>query len=87
MFQTWASPLFQFTTCQCIHVHFLQMFLVGWCVSNHYALRPPKDYVQVCQSTHSPVVDTKRNIVADIPLAEPRSTLWCFNYQCFPGRI
>ena len=72
-----------------VHMHSLQIFPVGWCESNHYALRPPKDYVQVCQSSQPPVVEPRRNTVADIPLAEPRSTLWCpkiyFNYRCFTG--
>ena len=35
-----------------------------------------KDYVQVCKNTQPPIVKTRRNTVADIPLAEPRSTLY-----------
>ena len=45
-------------------------------LSNHYALRPPKDYVQVCQSMQPPVVSRGRNTVAVIPLPKHRSTLW-----------
>ena len=29
----------------------LQIFLDGWCESNYYALRPPKDYVKSVKHT------------------------------------
>ena len=45
-------------------------------INHYYALKPSKDYVQVCKSTQPHIVKTRRNTVADIPLAEPRSTLY-----------
>ena len=54
-------------------------------INHYYALGSSKDYVQVCKSTQPPVVKTRRNTVTDIPLTDPRSTLYSFNYQCFIG--
>ena len=45
-------------------------------INHYYAWSPSKDYVQVCKNMQPPVVKTRRNTVADIPLAEPRSTLY-----------
>ena len=45
-------------------------------INHYYAWRPSKDYVQVCKITQTPIVKTRRNTVANIPLAEPRSALY-----------
>ncbi|XP_008214830.1 scm-like with four MBT domains protein 1 isoform X1 [Nasonia vitripennis] len=72
-----------------VHMHSLQIFPVGWCESNHYPLKPPKDYVEVCKKVQPAVAPVKKNGIIDIPLSEPRSSLWCpkiyFNYRCFTG--
>lgn len=72
-----------------VHMHSLQIFPVGWCESNHYPLKPPKDYVEVCKKVQTTVAPAKKSSVIDIPLSEPRSSLWCpkiyFNYRCFTG--
>ncbi|KAG7203222.1 hypothetical protein KM043_010325 [Ampulex compressa] len=72
-----------------VHMHSLQIFPVGWCESNHYPLKPPNDYIEVCRKLQMPVKEEKKNNVLDIPISEPRSSLWCpkiyFNYRCFTG--
>ncbi|XP_031833953.1 scm-like with four MBT domains protein 2 isoform X1 [Nomia melanderi] len=72
-----------------VDMHSLQIFPVGWCESNHYPLKPPKDYVEVCKPLQTPPKEDKKNKVLDIPISEPRSSLWCpkiyFNYRCFTG--
>ncbi|XP_014473016.1 PREDICTED: scm-like with four MBT domains protein 1 isoform X2 [Dinoponera quadriceps] len=71
-----------------VDMHSLKIFPVGWCESNHYPLKPPRDYVEVCKKLQTPVKEEKNNIL-DIPISEPRSSLWCpkiyFNYRCFTG--
>ena len=72
-----------------VHIHSLQIFPVGWCESNHYHLKPPKDYIEVCSKLQAPMTELKKNAVMDISISEPRSSLWCpkiyFNYRCFTG--
>lgn len=72
-----------------VHMHSLEIFPVGWCDSNHYPLQPPEDYVEICKKMQIDEIAAKKNNVIDIPLAEPRSSLWCpkiyFNYRCFTG--
>ncbi|XP_054010970.1 scm-like with four MBT domains protein 1 isoform X2 [Hylaeus anthracinus] len=72
-----------------VDMHSLQIFPVGWCESNHYPLKPPKDYVELCKKLQTPPKDEKKSNVLDIPISEPRSSLWCpkiyFNYRCFTG--
>ncbi|XP_043254702.1 scm-like with four MBT domains protein 1 [Colletes gigas] len=72
-----------------VDMHSLQIFPVGWCESNHYPLKPPKDYVELCKKLQTPAKDDKKSNVLDIPISEPRSSLWCpkiyFNYRCFTG--
>jgi hypothetical protein len=72
-----------------VHMHSLQIFPVGWCESNHYPFKPPKDYIEVCKKVQTDTTATKKNNVIDVPLSEPRSSLWCpkiyFNYRCFTG--
>ncbi|XP_035732853.1 scm-like with four MBT domains protein 2 isoform X3 [Vespa mandarinia] len=72
-----------------VHMRSLEIFPVGWCESNHYPLKPPKDYIEICKKVQTPVKEEKKNNVLDIPISEPRSSLWCpkiyFNYRCFTG--
>ncbi|XP_012258753.2 scm-like with four MBT domains protein 1 [Athalia rosae] len=72
-----------------VSTHSLQIFPVGWCESNSYTLKPPKDYVEVCKKLRTPPKVVKKNNILDIPISEPRSSLWCpkiyFNYRCFTG--
>lgn len=71
-----------------VDMHSLKIFPVGWCESNHYPLKPPRDYVEVCKKLQTPIKEKKNNVL-DIPISEPRSSLWCpkiyFNYRCFTG--
>ncbi|XP_012276063.1 scm-like with four MBT domains protein 1 [Orussus abietinus] len=72
-----------------VFMHSLKIFPVGWCESNHYPLKPPKDYVEICKKLEVPVKETKKRDILDIPISEPRSSLWCpkiyFNYRCYTG--
>ncbi|KAK0182551.1 hypothetical protein PV327_000679 [Microctonus hyperodae] len=72
-----------------VHMHSLQIFPVGWCESNHYPLKPPRDYVEVCKKLEKPEENEVKKTILDIPILEPRSSLWCpkiyFNYRCFTG--
>lgn len=72
-----------------VHTHSMQIFPVGWCESNHYPLKPPRDYVEICKKLEKPVKEDEKKILLDIPISEPRSSLWCpkiyFNYRCFTG--
>lgn len=72
-----------------VHMHSLQIFPVGWCESNHYPLKPPRDYVEVCKKLEKPEENEVKKTILDIPIPEPRSSLWCpkiyFNYRCFTG--
>lgn len=72
-----------------VHMHSLQIFPVGWCESNHYPLKPPRDYVQVCKKLEKPAKEENKKLLLDIPISEPRSSLWCpkiyFNYRCCTG--
>ncbi|XP_034938409.1 scm-like with four MBT domains protein 1 [Chelonus insularis] len=72
-----------------VHMHSLKIFPVGWCESNHYPLKPPRDYVEVCKKLEKPDKDDVKKNILDIPIPEPRSSLWCpkiyFNYRCFTG--
>ncbi|XP_015188400.1 PREDICTED: scm-like with four MBT domains protein 1 isoform X2 [Polistes dominula] len=72
-----------------VHMNSLEIFPVGWCESNHYPLKPPKDYIEICKKVQPPIGLEKKNNIIDIPISEPRSSLWCpkiyFNYRCFTG--
>ncbi|XP_043273622.1 scm-like with four MBT domains protein 1 [Venturia canescens] len=72
-----------------VHMHSMQIFPVGWCESNHYPLKPPRDYVEVCKKLQKSPREEERKTAVDIPISEPRSSLWCpkiyFNYRCFTG--
>lgn len=72
-----------------VDMYSLQIFPVGWCESNHYPLKPPKDYMEICKQLQMPLKEEKKTNVLDIPISEPRSSLWCpkiyFNYRCFTG--
>lgn len=72
-----------------VDIYSLQIFPVGWCESNHYPLKPPKDYMEICKQLQMPLKEEKKTNVLDIPISEPRSSLWCpkiyFNYRCFTG--
>lgn len=72
-----------------VSMNSLQIFPVGWCESNSYTLKPPKDFVEVCKKFRIPPKELKKNNILDIPISEPRSSLWCpkiyFNYRCFTG--
>ncbi|XP_014218553.1 scm-like with four MBT domains protein 2 isoform X2 [Copidosoma floridanum] len=70
-----------------VHMRSLQIFPVGWCESNHYPLKPPKDYIELCKKTE--VAPVKKHSTLEFPLTEHRSSLWCpkiyFNYRCSTG--
>lgn len=72
-----------------VSMHSLQIFPVGWCESNHYPLKPPHDYVEICKKLETSVKEERKSNILDIPISEPRSSLWCpkiyFNYRCFTG--
>ncbi|XP_012231506.1 scm-like with four MBT domains protein 1 isoform X2 [Linepithema humile] len=72
-----------------VDMHSLQIFPVGWCESNHYPLKPPYDYIEICKKLEMSEKEEKKTNVLDIPISEPRSSLWCpkiyFNYRCFTG--
>ncbi|XP_015520560.2 scm-like with four MBT domains protein 1 [Neodiprion pinetum] len=72
-----------------VSMHSLQIFPVGWCESNSYTLKPPKDFIEVCRKLRTPPKEAKKKNILDIPISEPRSSLWCpkiyFNYRCFTG--
>ncbi|EZA52051.1 Scm-like with four MBT domains protein [Ooceraea biroi] len=72
-----------------VSMHSLQIFPVGWCESNHYPLKPPHDYIEICKRLETSAKEEKKNNILDIPISEPRSSLWCpkiyFNYRCFTG--
>lgn len=71
-----------------VHMNSLHIFPVGWCESNHYPLKPPKDYVEICGKIQPTSMDLKKSQI-ETPNLEPRSSLWCpkiyFNYRCFTG--
>jgi len=72
-----------------VSMYSLQIFPVGWCESNHYPLKAPHDYIEVCKRLETSVKEEKKSNILDIPISEPRSSLWCpkiyFNYRCFTG--
>lgn len=72
-----------------VDMHSLQIFPVGWCESNHYPLKPPHNYIEICKKLEMFVKEEKKANPLDIPISEPRSSLWCpkiyFNYRCFTG--
>ncbi|GAB1860994.1 Scm-like with four MBT domains protein 1 [Camponotus japonicus] len=72
-----------------VDMHSLQIFPVGWCESNHYPLKPPHDYIEICKKLEMFIKEEKKANPLDIPISEPRSSLWCpkiyFNYRCFTG--
>ncbi|XP_015587878.1 scm-like with four MBT domains protein 1 [Cephus cinctus] len=72
-----------------VYMHSLQIFPVGWCESNHYPLKPPKNHVELCKKLQTSTKEMQKKSVLDIPISEPRSSLWCpkiyFNYRCFTG--
>lgn len=70
-----------------VQMRSLHIFPVGWCESNHYPLKPPKDYIEMCKKIQPPMEPAKNSVI-DMPLSENRS-VWCpmifFNYRCFTG--
>ncbi|XP_057337279.1 scm-like with four MBT domains protein 1 [Microplitis mediator] len=72
-----------------VHMHSSKIFPVGWCESNHYPLKPPRDYEEVCKKLEKPEKEEFKKSIIDIPIPESRSSLWCpkiyFNYRCFTG--
>lgn len=68
-----------------VHIHSLQIFPVGWCESNQFPLKPPKNYEEICKKLELP----QKKSPPELPIAEPRSSLWCpkiyFNYRCCTG--
>ncbi|XP_018361151.1 PREDICTED: scm-like with four MBT domains protein 1 [Trachymyrmex cornetzi] len=72
-----------------VDMYSLHIFPVGWCESNHYSLKPPHDYIEICKKLETSAKEKKKSNVLDIPISEPRSSLWCpkiyFNYRCFTG--
>lgn len=72
-----------------VDMHSLQIFPVGWCESNHYPLKPPHNYIEICKKLEMFIKEEKKANPLDIPISEPRSSLWCpkiyFNYRCFTG--
>ncbi|XP_063976204.1 scm-like with four MBT domains protein 1 [Diachasmimorpha longicaudata] len=72
-----------------VHMHSLDIFPVGWCESNHYPLKPPRDYLEMCKKLGKSDKGEIKKPLLDIPISEPRSSLWCpkiyFNYRCCTG--
>ncbi|XP_011305644.1 scm-like with four MBT domains protein 1 [Fopius arisanus] len=72
-----------------VHMHSLQIFPVGWCESNHYPLKPPRDYMEVCKKLEKPEKEENEKLPFDVSFSELRSSLWCpkiyFNYRCCTG--
>ncbi|XP_066590102.1 scm-like with four MBT domains protein 1 [Prorops nasuta] len=72
-----------------VYMNSLLIFPVGWCESNHFPLKPPTNHVEVCKKMQPPEKEEKKLNSLDIPISEPRSSLWCpkiyFNYRCFTG--
>ncbi|KAL6449214.1 hypothetical protein ACFW04_000701 [Cataglyphis niger] len=72
-----------------VDMHSLQIFPVGWCESNHYPLKSPHNYIEICKKLEMFIKEEKKANPLDIPISEPRSSLWCpkiyFNYRCFTG--
>lgn len=65
------------------------IFPVGWCDSNSYALKPPLYYQMPSSRTNSVVGDDSSNDRKDQEQGQRTSKLWCpkiyFNHKCFSG--
>ena len=72
-----------------VYMNSRHIFPVGWCESNHYPLKPPRDYIEVCKKVQYATKEHEKKMLLDISIPEPRSSLWCpkiyFNYRCFTG--
>ncbi|KAG8036734.1 hypothetical protein G9C98_004056 [Cotesia typhae] len=72
-----------------VHMHSLKIFPVGWCESNHYPLKAPRDFKEVCKKLERPEKEDFKKTIIDLPIPESRSSSWCpkiyFNYRCFTG--
>ncbi|XP_014238880.1 scm-like with four MBT domains protein 2 [Trichogramma pretiosum] len=69
-----------------VDMHSQEIFPIGWCETNHYPLKPPRDY----QPMQNALVNKSADPFIDVPLAGNES-MWCpkiyFNYRCSTGPL